>query len=101
MGDLASAALFMNFVATSVARFVAVEVLRWSLMHGMFVPRRHRAVVAGMGIKMVVYMAAEAFWAMEPRADANKHAAVKEFRSIVSVGSARLGRVIVQTVGGD
>jgi len=60
--------------------------------------------VSAMRIEVVIDMAVEVFWAMKPRANANKDSAHKPFRPVIAVRRAIVRSVIVvavRTVGSD
>jgi hypothetical protein len=87
-------------MAAPIAHFISFEV--FNLIDG---PRRllswvwHGAFVSVFGMKMIVYVAVEAFRAMKPWTSANEYAARKPFRAVVAVGSTAVRRRVVVTVG--
>ena len=54
-----------------------------------------------IGMKMVIYMASEAFRAMKPRARPNEDATRKPFRAVVAVRSTSVRGNVVITVRTD
>jgi len=87
-------------VATPVPRFISFELLRGpALRCGFFANFRHISLIAVLWIEGVVYLALEVAAAMKPRADADENAAVEPFCSVVAVGNAVIGSVVIVTIG--
>lgn len=81
----------------AVAHFIAVEVFH--VVHAIvYVPmlaaRRQMPVIAVMRIEVVIHMAAEVHWPVEPWAGADEHAIREPFRPVIAIGSAIIGRII-------
>jgi hypothetical protein len=85
-------------VSMSVTHLVSMEI-RGRMSDRMLSTLRERALVAMLDIVVVVYMAAEVFRAVKPRASANKDTSGKPFRTVIPHGSAAIGSVIVITIG--
>ena len=87
-------------VAAAVARFISFEI-SGGLAHcgGFIAPLRHIAAVSVLRIVVIVYLALEVFGAVEPWTDADEDAAGEPLRSVVAVGNAVIGGVIVVAVG--
>lgn len=83
-------------VATSVARFIAVEVVK---RHS--AARREGTMIAVVWVIPVIYVAVETMRAMEPWASAKEDAASKPIRTVVAVGSAVVRRVVEIAVRAD
>jgi hypothetical protein len=89
-------------MAASVTHFVALEVgdvVDTIVRFGSFSAGRSGAAVAVLRVVVVIYMSAEAFGAMEPRAHTDERSAGKPLRAIVAVGRAFIRRSVVVTVG--
>jgi len=84
-------------MAVSIAHFIRME--RLAVGYGVFAARRHGAVIAVVGVKVVVHMAIEVIAAMVPRAGTNEDAAVKPLRAVVAVGSAVVRSVVIVAIG--
>jgi hypothetical protein len=98
---LESAAVFVDgtmtgiaYVALAIAGFVALEVAE-----GAVAAIRHGAGVAMMGIVAVVDVSVEAAGTVEPRTCANEQAAVEPVGTVVAVGRAVVGSVVVVAIG--
>ena len=93
---------FANGVAVSITHFIGFEVLdliQMPVRIGSFTASWLGAAIAVLGMEAIVYMAAETFRTMEPRARANEDAAGKPLRAVVAVGSALIGRDIIIAIG--
>jgi hypothetical protein len=93
---------FAHCVAVSIAHFISFEVgnlIETLSRLGFFATGWLGAVIAVLGMEMVIYMAAEAFRTMKPRADSDEDAAGKPFRTVVAVGGAVVGRDVIVAVG--
>ena len=77
------------FVALSIPRFVAVEVVELRLA-----PSRQRSIVAVMRVKPVVHVPIESVRSVEPGTGSKKHPAIKPIRPIVAIGGAVIGRIV-------
>src|SRR3984957_19738966 len=90
-----------DYVAAPVADFISFEV---GILIGMLRCVRFlaafgvRALVAVLGIEVVVHEAVEFVRAAEPRTGADENAAGKPFRAVVAVRSAIVGRRIIVAV---
>ena len=93
--------LFLLFlvagVAATIADFVAME-LRVRMLDCFFASGWHLAVVAVVDVEVVINVAAEVFSAVEPRAGSNEDTAGEPLRTVVAIGSAGVGRVVVIAV---
>jgi hypothetical protein len=93
---------FADRVTASVAHFVAFEVLNLiETFSGLgFVAAVWLwSGIAVLGMEAVIYVAAEAFGAMKPRANANEDATGKPLRAVVAVGGALVGWDVIVAVG--
>ena len=82
---------FANCVTASITHFVSFEVsnlIETPSWLGLVAAVWPWAVVAVLGMETVIYVTAETFTAMKPRADPNERAAGEPLRTIVSVGCA-------------
>jgi hypothetical protein len=99
----ASAFVFVIYrVAATIAHFVAFEVgnvIDTLVGFGFFAAGWSWAAITVLGMEAVIYMAAEAFGAVKPRAHANEDAAAKPLRAVVAVGSAIIGRDVIVAIG--
>jgi hypothetical protein len=89
------------YVSTAVMHFISTEVVHMIdviFPSTPFAPLGQVPSVAVMNIEMIIYVAVEVMRAMEPRASANEDAAYKPLRSVVSIGSARIRRVVIVAV---
>jgi hypothetical protein len=68
------------YVATSVARFICLEVVE-----GCSAAARHRPVVAVIRVITVVDVAVEAVVTVKPRAGSNENSAIKPIRPVVAI----------------
>ena len=91
---LAKCGLLLGDVSATITDFIALEALEVGGMRGLAVGG-HRAMVAMLRIKAIVYMAVEGGGTVEPRASTDEDTAVEPFRTVVTVGSAVVGSVIV------
>jgi hypothetical protein len=58
------------------------------------------SVIAMLRMVVIIYMAVEVIWTMEPRASNDKDApAIKPLRAIIAVGSTVIGRNVVVAIG--
>ena len=86
-------------MASTVAHFVSVEASRiHSALTASLAILRPVAAVAMLRVKAVVHMAMEVRGPMEPRANADKGAAVKPLRTVVPVRSTTVRGVVVVSV---
>jgi hypothetical protein len=60
---------------------------------------REWALIAMLGMEMVIYMAAEIFSAMKPRANANEDPVIKPLRAVVADRSAVIGCDVIVAIG--
>jgi hypothetical protein len=94
--------LLLADVTASIAHFVAFEVLNLieTLIRIRFLAAGWLwAVIAVLGMEVVIYVAVEACRAMKPRASANEDAAGKPFGAVIAVGCAIVGRDVVIAIG--
>jgi hypothetical protein len=89
-------------VTASVAHFVSFEVL--NLIEtpsrvGFLATGWPGAVIAVLGMEMVIYVAVEAGRTMKPRASADEDATGKPLWAVVAVGSAFVRRSVIVAVG--
>ena len=77
------------FVALSIPRFVAVEVVELRLAAS-----RQRSIVAVMRIKPVVHVPIEPARPVEPGTGAKKHPAIKPIRTVVAISGAVIRRIV-------
>jgi hypothetical protein len=85
-------------VTVSVAHLVAVE-LGVGMFGGFLAAGGHGALVAVVGVEVIVYVATEVLRAVEPGAGTDKDAAREPLRAVVAVGCAGVGRDIIVAVG--
>jgi hypothetical protein len=81
-------------VPTSIARFVALEVVE-----GFRAAPRERSVIAVTRIVAVVDVAVKAGMAVEPGASSDKHTAIEPIWSVVAVGCAVVGFIVEVAIG--
>jgi len=89
-------------VTASIPHFIAFEVLNPIEMFigiGSFTTSWPGAVIAMLGMEMVIYVAVEAGRAVKPRAGANEYATGKPLRAVVAVGGAVVRRDVIVAVG--
>ena len=87
-------------MAVAVADLVAFEVFDVvDGLDGVFPAGWDRAMVAMVGMEMIIDVAVEAFGAVEPGADADEDASGEPLGAVVAVRSAVVGRDVVVTVG--
>jgi hypothetical protein len=88
----------LGWVAAALSYFIALEVgnligaLYWFLSLGW------PWTVVALNRIAVIYVAAEAFGSVEPRAGANEYSTTEPLRSIVAIGGAVIGRNVIVTV---
>jgi len=87
----------LSRVAATVADFVAVE-LSAGMLDGSFVAGWHGAMVAVVDVKVVVDVATEVLRAVEPRACSDEDAIGEPLWTVVAIGGAGVGRVVVIAV---
>jgi len=90
-----------GYVAAPIAHFVSFEVRHFIEMVcriGPIAGVRHGTFVPMVRMKMIIYVAPEVGGAMEPWAGADENSSYEPLRSIVTVGSASIGRSVVITV---
>lgn len=92
-----SATVTADGMSLTVAHFVAVET-GVSVTDGMFSASGHVAVIAMIDVEVVIYVAMEAMWAVEPGACSDKDAAIEPFRPIIAVRGAVVGSVVIVSV---
>src|ERR1700678_3814277 len=86
-------------MAASIAHFIALEQAWVSAFRGrLFAHLRRWPGIAVMRVKGVIYIAAEFVFTVEPRTHADEDAASEPLRTIVAVGNAAIGRVVIVAV---
>src|SRR3984885_6406736 len=93
---------FANGMAVTITHFIGFEVfnlIEMVVRIGSLTTGRPGAGVAVLRMEVIVYVAAEAFRTMEPRARADEDAAGKPLRAVVAVGGALVGRCIIIAIG--
>jgi hypothetical protein len=88
-------------MAASVTHFISLEIFGWgSMLWSSFLAALwHGALIAVIGMEVVIYVALEVGRAVKPWASANEDAARKPLGSIVAVGSTAVGSGLIVTVG--
>jgi hypothetical protein len=87
-------------MAVAVADLVAFEVFDVvDGLDGVFPAGWDRAMVAMVGMEMIIDVAVEAFGAVEPGADADEDASGEPLGAVVAVRSAVVGSDVIVTVG--
>jgi hypothetical protein len=76
-------------VALPVPRLVGVEV-----SESLFAALRHRPMVSVMRVEAVINVAVEPVGPMKPRSSSKEHATDEPIRSIVTIGSAVIRRIV-------
>ena len=95
-------AMISIVVVVSTALFIAVKlIMPIGMISFMTTARGIGAMVAVVGIVVIIHIAMKAVRSSEPGASANKDTAGKPFRTIVAIGSAIVGGVIVIAVGAN
>jgi hypothetical protein len=84
------------YMAPSVTRFIAMEVIERSLA-----ARRQRPTIAIVGVKAIVHMAIETGVTVEPGTRSDEQATDEPVGPVVAVGSAVIGRVVEVAIGAD
>lgn len=84
----------------SIAHLISLEVRSINSLGGFgtLATFRQLALVTVIGMEMSIYMTSEVISAVKPRADANKYAIRKPFRTIVTGRSAVIGRNIIVSI---
>lgn len=86
---------------TSARRLVAMNIMhRFSMkfcavLSGTLAAGREGSVIAMPVIKVMIYVAVKMFWPVKPWSGADKNAARKPLRSVVTVWRAVIGRSLV------
>jgi len=91
-------ALASAHVAMPIANFISFEVINFIEMLcglGLFATCWLWGVIAMFGMKAEIYVAAEVFRAMKPRASADKDVPRKPLRPIVAIGSTVIRRGVI------
>ena len=68
------------------------------MLDGSFAAGGHLAVVAIVDVVVVIYVAAEVFRSVEPRAGPDENTAGEPFRTVVAIRGAGVWRVVVIAV---
>jgi hypothetical protein len=85
-----------TYVAMSIPRFVAVEVVV-----RVFAAPRHRSMVAVVRVIPVVDVTPETARAVKPRASPQKHAASEPVGPVVAVGGTVIRSIVEISIGAD
>ena len=89
-------------VVVATALFVAMElIMTVGMIAFMTSPCGVRAMIAVARIIVIVHIAVEAMRTAEPWASTDEDAAGKPLRSVVAIGSAIIGGVVIVAVGTD
>jgi hypothetical protein len=88
-------------MATSIPHFVTFEVRTIDAFSRLrfLAPLRNWALIAMVGMELVIYMALEFGCAMKPWAGANEDVPVKPFRTVVAGGSTGIRSDVIVTIG--
>jgi hypothetical protein len=81
------------FVAVPIPNFISSK-----MVESMVAPVRQRASVPVANVEAIVDVSAKACRAMKPPAGADKGATDEPFRSVVTIGRAGIGGVVIVTV---
>jgi hypothetical protein len=88
-------------VAVPITHLVSVKVLHvfgMKVPAGSFATGGIWAVIAVLGVEVVIYVTVEMIWTVKPGAGTDEDAACEPLRAIIAVWSAVIGRSFVVTV---
>lgn len=85
-------------VAAPITHFVAAE-MGVLVIDGVFSALRSCAMVAVMHVEAIIYVAAEVATTVEPGTSSYEDSAVEPLGSVIAVGGALVGCVVIVSVG--
>jgi len=83
-------------VAVGIMHCASVELS--AMLGGMLAARREGPMIAFPVVKMMIYMPIKVFRTVKPRSRADKNAARKPLRSVITIGRAVIGRNLVISI---
>ncbi len=98
--DFSPSALSLNHVAAAIAHFVSFEAHRFnSLVWLWLIANLGRGtLIAVIRMETVIYVAGELLSTMKPGPGADEDSTGKPLRTVVSIGSARIGGDVIVTI---